>query len=124
MRSRLTSPAVAVLLAIAAPGPARADELPAGVDRQLWCSSAFYWLAGNAFDSGANAEGRQYEAWSGALMDQGIAALRAAGKDDAEIKTLVEGYDTRVLDQLGTPGAPYDVAACPELVKQGAPIGK
>jgi hypothetical protein len=112
---------VALALLPAISPPALAEDVAPATDRLLWCSSAFYWLAGNAFDSGATAEAAQYEKWSGALMEAGIAALRSAGRSDEEIETLVEGYDARVLDQIGVPGAPYEVTACPELVHKDTP---
>jgi hypothetical protein len=103
--------------------PALAEDVDPATDRLLWCSSAFYWLAGNAYDSGASAEGRQYEEWSGDLMEKGIAALRAAGKSDDEIETVVEGYDARVLDQIGLADAPYEVTACPDLATKDGKAG-
>lgn len=114
-------PAVALLLAGVV--PAGAAEVDPATDHLLWCSSAFYWLAGNAYDSKADREAKQYETFSTTLMDQAIAGLRTAGKTDDEIQALVSGYDDKVLDQIGAPDAPYDVTGCPELV-QAKPDGK
>ena len=42
--------------------------------------------------------------------------LEAEGNDDAAITELRDAYDSRVVDEMGKPGAKYDVTTCPDLV--------
>ncbi len=107
--------ATALLISALLTGSAQAQELSPAADRLLWCSSAMYWLASDAFDSGDDAEGDQYQAWSDDLGARADLLLEADGRSDAEITTIRDGYDSRVLDELGSDGAKYDVAACPDL---------
>jgi hypothetical protein len=96
--------------------PAAAGEPSAAVDRLLWCGSAFYWLSTDAYDSGEDAEARQYETWSDDLASRADMMLEAEGNDDEAITALRDAYDSRVVDEMGRPGAKYDVTACPDLV--------
>ena len=96
--------------------PVQAEELSAAADRLLWCGSAFYWLSTDAYDSGEDAEAKQYEAWSDELGERADMMLEAEGKDDAAITAIRDDYDNRVVAELGKPDAKYDVTACPDLV--------
>lgn len=96
--------------------PAPAAELSAAADRLLWCGSAFFWLATDAYDSGEDAEAQQYETWSDDLAGRADMILEAEGNDDAAITTLRDDYDSRVVAEMGKPGAKYDVTTCPDLV--------
>ncbi|MDB5541730.1 MAG: hypothetical protein JWQ89_3457 [Devosia sp.] len=96
--------------------PAPATELSPAADRLLWCGSAFYWLSTDAYDSGNDAEGDQYGAWSDDLAARADLLLEADGRDDSAITTLRDDYDNRVVAEMGKPGAKYDVTACPDLV--------
>lgn len=97
-------------------GGAGAEELSPATDRLLWCGSAFYWLSADAYDSGNDAEGDQYEAWSEDLASRADMMLEAEGKDAVAIDAIRDAYDTRVVDELGTGKAKYDVTMCPDLV--------
>lgn len=97
-------------------GAARAEELSSAADRMLWCGSAFYWLSTDAYDSGNDAEGDQYEAWSEDLASRADMMLQSEGKDEAAITAIREDYDTRVVDEMGKSTAKYDVTMCPDLV--------
>ncbi|WP_423065657.1 hypothetical protein [Devosia sp. CN2-171] len=97
-------------------GKAGAEELSPAADRLLWCGSAFYWLSTDAYDAGNDAEGDQYEAWSEDLASRADMMLEAEGKDEAAITLIREDYDSRVVAELGRPGAKYDVTMCPDLV--------
>ena len=105
-----------LLLMGALTGGAGAEELSPTTDRLLWCGSAFYWLSTDAYDSGNDAEGDQYEAWSEDLASRADMMLQSEGKDEAEISAIREDYDTRVVDEMGTGKAKYDVTMCPDLV--------
>lgn len=111
MRKAVTALLITTLLA----GPAPAQDLSPAADRLLWCSSAMYWLASDAFDSGDDTEGDQYQAWSDDLAARADLLLEADGRSDAEITTIRDGYDSRVLGEMGSDEAKYDVAACPDL---------
>jgi len=100
--------------------PAAAGEPSAAADRLLWCGSAFYWLSTDAYDSGNDAEGDQYGAWSDDLASRADMMLEAEGNDDAAITALRDAYDSRVVDEMGKPGARYDVTTCPDLVVSAA----
>lgn len=106
------------LLALAL--PAVAVEPSPAADRLLWCGSAFFWLATDAYDSGEDAEAQQYEAWSDDLASRADMMLEAEGNDDNAITALRDAYDSRVVDEMGKPGAKYDVTACPDLVASAA----
>ena len=97
-------------------GPSRAEGLSAATDRLLWCGSAFYWLAADAYDSGNDAEGDQYGAWSEDLASRADMMLQSEGKDEAAITAIRDEYDARVVDEMGTSKAKYDVTMCPDLV--------
>lgn len=101
--------------------PAPGAELSPATERLLWCGSAFFWLATDAYDSGEDAEARQYEAWSDDLAARADMMLEAEGNDDTTITTLRDDYDSRVVAEMGKPGAKYDVTACPDLVVSAAP---
>lgn len=96
--------------------PAPAAELSPAADRLLWCGSAFFWLATDAYDSGEDAEAKQYEAWSDDLASRVDMLLEAEGRDGDAISALRDDYDNRVVAEMGKPGAKYDVTACPDLV--------
>jgi len=115
---RIVGAAVAALLAV--PALAQAPTLasgpvPPGIDRALWCASAFYWLAGSAEDSGDHDEAELYDGWSTRLLDMAGGALTSIEVTPEEIERLVAEYDQRALAELGTDAAPYDVATCPDL---------
>jgi hypothetical protein len=94
-----------------------AGNVPPETERLLWCGSAFYWLAADASDAGDNTEADQYQAWSDELLDRAATLLAAAGVDAADTDDMIETYADRALEQMGQPGAPYDVAGyCPTLV--------
>ncbi len=97
-------------------GGAVAEELSPATDRLLWCGSAFYWLSTDAYDSRNDAEGDQYEAWSEDLAGRADMMLQSEGKDEAAIGAIREDYDSRVVDEMGTGKAKYDVTMCPDLV--------
>jgi hypothetical protein len=97
-------------------GKAGAEELSPATDRLLWCGSAFYWLSTDAYDAGNDAEGDQYEAWSEDLAGRADMMLQSEGKDAAAIDAIREAYDTRVVDEMGSAKAKYDVTMCPDLV--------
>ena len=99
-------------------GTAAAEDMSPAADRLLWCSSAMFWLASDAYDSGEDAEGDQYQAWSDELGARADLMLEAEGRSDVEITTIRDGYDNRVLGEMGTAGAKYDVTACPDLAAQ------
>jgi hypothetical protein len=111
------------LLAIAVISGAlvRAQEtaVPADVDKVLWCASAFYWLAGSAEDSGDKTEAEMYDRWSSQLLELAGVSLTASGYAPDSIEALISAYDERVLGEIGSAEAPYDVATCPTLL--GAP---
>lgn len=107
--------AAALLIGLLA-APATAGEPSAAAERLLWCGSAFYWLSTDAYDSGNDAEGDQYGAWSDDLAARADMMLEAEGNDDAAITALRDAYDSRVVDEMGKPGAKYDVTTCPDLV--------
>lgn len=100
--------------------PAIAAEPSPAADRLLWCGSAFFWLATDAYDSGEDAEAQQYEAWSDDLAGRAHMMLEAEGNDDNAITALRDAYDSRVVDEMGKPGAKYDVTTCPDLVVSAA----
>jgi len=108
--------ALGLLLIASLVPPAFAEEQSPALDRLLWCGSAFYWLSADAFDSGNDAEGDQYGAWSDELGERADMMLMAEGKDDDAITTIRDAYDARVVEEMGKPGAKYDVTACPDLV--------
>lgn len=112
----MRSVALGLLLIGLVGGPALAEELSPAADRLLWCGSAFYWLSTDAYDSGEDAEGDQYSAWSDDLAARADLMLEAEGKDDVEITTIRDDYDNRVVTELGKPNAKYDVTTCPDLV--------
>lgn len=87
-------------------------------DELLWCSSAFYWLATDAYDSGEEEEATSYEAWSEQLLQRGEALLAADGLAKAKIEEIVEGYAELTLNEMGTPEARYDVTTCPALLEE------
>ncbi len=96
----------------------RAEELSGAADRLLWCGSALYWLSTDAYDAGNDAEGDQYGTWSDELGERADLMLQSEGKDDEAITAIRDEYDGRVVEEMGKPGAKYDVAACPDLVTQ------
>lgn len=100
--------------------PSMAGEPSAAADRLLWCGSAFYWLSTDAYDSGNDAEGDEYGAWSDDLAGRADMMLEAEGNDDAAITALRDAYDSRVVGEMGKPGAKYDVTTCPDLVVSSA----
>jgi len=108
--------ALAGLLIGVLAAPAAAGEPSAAADRLLWCGSAFYWLSTDAYDAGNDAEGDQYGAWSDDLAGRADMMLEAEGNDDMAITALRDAYDSRVVDEMGKPGAKYDVTTCPDLV--------
>lgn len=106
----------ALFLIVSCSLPAMAVELSPAAERMLWCGSAFFWLATDAFDAGEDAEAQQYESWSDDLASRADMMLEAEGKDDEAITALRDDYDNRVVGEMGKPGAKYDVTACPDLV--------
>ena len=100
--------------------PVAAGEPSAAADRLLWCGSAFYWLSTDAYDSGNDAEGDQYGAWSDDLAGRADIMLDAEGNNDDAITALRDAYDSSVVDEMGKPGAKYDVTTCPDLVVSAA----
>jgi len=109
----------ALLLAAAAlllPGPATAREVPKGAEQLLWCGSAYYWLSADASDAGNDAEADQYASWSDAIMLVVVDQMKAAAFTEQDIADTIDASDNKVVDELGTPNAPYDVAACEGLV--------
>ena len=106
-----------ILLGLLLSGIAGAAELSPEADRILWCGSAFYWLGTDASDAGEDAEADQYFTWSDTLLLRATDLLDAAGFEDAAAAGLVERYDAEVVDQMGKPGARYDVTRCTELVE-------
>jgi len=110
--------AVGLILIGLLAGPASAQEVPPVADRLLWCSSAMYWLASDAFDSGEESEGDQYQAWSDDLGARAVLMLESEGFSEDVITATQEDYDTRVVEQIGKPGATYDVTTCPDLATQ------
>ncbi len=99
-----------------ATAPASAQPVPPHADKILWCASAFYWLAGNAADSGETAESEMYDRWSNRLMEMGSTALVAEGFQPARIEELITSYDEAALVQLADNTASYDVTTCPALL--------
>ena len=114
MRRLVASIVIAGVLTGAAP----AQEISPVADRLLWCSSAMYWLAADAFDAGEDAEAAEYEGWSDELAARADLMLEADGRTDADITTIRDEYDNRVLAEMGAPAAKYDVTACPDLASQ------
>jgi hypothetical protein len=110
--------AVGLLIAGLMTAPTVAEELSPVTDRLLWCSSAMYWLAADAYDAAEDVEAEQYETWSDDLAGRAILLLEADGKDDAAILAIREQYDGTVLGEMGQPGARYDVTTCPDLATQ------
>ena len=106
---------IALALALARPAAAE-DVLPPQTDRLLWCASAFYWLAGSAEDAGATKEAETYDRWSQRLLEVAGDALAASGFAPERVEELVSSYDMKVLGELGTDKARYDVVTCPELL--------
>lgn len=110
------------LLLVATAVPAQAATSPAtGVppeaDRLLWCGNAFYWLGIDASDAGNDKEADQYQSWSDQLLDRAATLLAASGLDADGTDDLIETYADRALEEMSSPGAPYDVATvCPTLV--------
>ena len=101
--------------ALAATPPA--PYAPPEAERLLWCGNAFYWLSIDASDSGNNKEADEYQAWSDQLLDRAATLLAAAGLDAPATDDLIETYADRALDEMASPGAPYDVTTvCPTLV--------
>ncbi len=110
---------IAPILALALAGPACAQAetaVPPGIDRALWCASAFYWLAGSAEDSGDAEEAELYDGWSKRLLEMSSEALTGIGTPADEIERLIADYDHRTLEQLGTDTAAYDIVSCPDLL--------
>jgi hypothetical protein len=67
-------------------------------------ATAFFWLATDAYDSGEDAEAKQYEAWSDDLAGRADMMLEAEGNDDNAITALRDAYDSRVVDEMaGSP---------------------
>jgi hypothetical protein len=110
--------AAGLLIAGLMAGSALAEEISPATDRLLWCSSAMYWLAADAFDAGEDEEAGQYEGWSDDLAARADLMLQSEGRSDVEITTIRDDYDNRVLAEMGTPGAKHDVTACPDLATQ------
>ena len=79
-----------------------------------------HWLSTDAYDSGNDAEGDQYGAWSDDLAGRADMMLEAEGNNDDAITALRDAYDSRVVDEMGKPGAKYDVTTCPDLVVSAA----
>ena len=94
----------------------RDSAVPPGIDRALWCASAFYWLAGSAEDSGDSSEAEIYDGWSSRLLEMAAEAMTSIDLPPEEIERLIAAYDQRALEELGTNTAPYDVAMCPDLL--------
>lgn len=113
---KLVPTLLATVLMASGPALAQDNAVPPDVDRVLWCASAFYWLAGSAEDSGDKTEAEMYDRWSQALLDMGGVSLTARGFVPDQIETLIATYDERVLNEVGAPDAPYDVANCPTLM--------
>ena len=118
MRPARVLPLLVALLA----GPAAGMDVAPDTDRALWCGSAFFWLATDAYDAGEDAEATDYEAWSEALLGTGVAALAAAGTDEATIGALLDAYDGEVLDALGTDKARFDIITCLTLAEALPPL--
>lgn len=96
------------------------SDVPPGIDRALWCASAFYWLAGTAEDSGDHDEAELYDGWSKRLLDLAGEALTEIGTAPEDIEQLVTAYDKVALEQLGSNTAAYDVVTCPDLLEEAA----
>ena len=105
--------AAALLLWVSAVG---ADEIAPETDKLLWCASAFYWLAGSADDAGEAEEAELYDSWYAALVEEGSAALAAAGTTAERVEEIIASYDDLVLGELATDKARYDVLGCPALL--------
>lgn len=114
LRALLAGCLVLALTPAAAAGSAVTPE----TDRVMWCASAFYWLAGSAADAGDAQEAELYDGWATELTERGTALLTASGFDLARIQEIIGEYDQRVLDELASEQARYDVALCPELVAE------
>lgn len=110
--------AFGVLIAGLMAGNALAEDVLPATDRLLWCSSAMYWLAADAFDAGEDEEAAQYEGWSDDLAARADLLLESEGRTEAEITTIRDEYDNRVLAEMGAPDARHDVTACPDLATQ------
>lgn len=106
----------ALALAVGLASPAVAAEVPKSAEHLLWCASAYYWLSADASDAGNEAEADRYAGWSDAIMGLVVEQLKDAAFGDEAIAETIDASDAAVVEELGTPGARYDVAGCEALV--------
>lgn len=106
------------LLALVGPAWAQEPAITPEADKLMWCASAFFWLAGSADDAGDTEEAELYDRWANQLTARSTALLAGSGFDAARTEEIIGQYDELVLDELAAQKGRYDVATCPELVKE------
>ncbi len=120
-REGLMSRAIAAglcVLALLSPAAAGDPAISPEADKAMWCASAFFWLAGSADDAGDVTEAELYDGWAQKLTLSATALLDGAGFEAVRIEEMTGEYDQLVLDELASEKPRYDVATCPELVKE------
>lgn len=110
-----------LLLLTALNGGAGAFDVTPGTDRALWCGTALFWLATDAYDDDEATEGADFEAQSQALLAEGVAALEAGGFPVEDVPALLDAYDAEVLDSLGKDTARFDIITCVTLAEDLPP---
>lgn len=101
MRMSAALVVAASVLALAAVTGARAQAVPEGVERLLWCAAAFAFVAEEVSTVGEPEQAAFYGELSDALLSEGVVRLAAAGYSETEVMTLRRETSAAVDTQFG-----------------------